>query len=32
MGVLARAAIDRRGFTWTHNAQRVLEFVRTTSL
>jgi glycosyltransferase involved in cell wall biosynthesis len=32
MGALARAAIDRRGFTWTHNAQRVLEFVRTTSL
>ena len=31
MGARARAAIDRRGFTWTHNAQRVLELVRTTS-
>lgn len=28
MGNMALAAIDRRGFTWTHNAQRVIELVR----
>lgn len=28
MGSLARAAIEQRGLTWTHNAQRVLDLLR----
>ena len=30
MGDSARAAIERRGLTWTHNAQRVIDVVRQT--